>query len=86
MSYYSKKRIVRALAETGFRVEQIDRIKFVSLYEAFYRMSAGGFLRSAPRRFVISLSPISRRLGFFRDLEIVEVKVADSERRSSAVA
>jgi len=71
LSYFDASCIRATLEQIGFEVVRLRRIKFVSVFDTSERMDGSGLLRKMVRSAVAATSPVSRRIGFHRDLEII---------------
>lgn len=71
LSYFDANCIRRTLVDIGFEIVQLRRIKFTSLYDSVERMNKSGVLRRAVSAATKLTSPVTRRIGFYRDLEII---------------
>ncbi len=71
LSYFSGKCIRAALSEIGFSIDHFKRTKFVSLHDSFERMNRNGVSRKILFGLSCLLKPLTSRLGFHRDLEII---------------
>ena len=71
LSYFGARCIQRTLSGVGFSIERFRRTKFVSLHDSFEQMSRDGVVRKIVFGLSRVLAPVTRRLGFHRDVEIV---------------
>lgn len=71
LSYFDASCIRTTLEDVGFEVVRLRRIKFISLQDSVERMDSSGILRKAVRIACAVASPLTRRIGFHRDLEII---------------
>ncbi len=81
VSYFDAKCIEKTLTDVGFEILQLKRRKFVSLYDKVNHIGNGGILRRCISSLVALGKPVTRLLGFRRDLEIIvrrPQKVAES--------
>ncbi len=71
VSYFDRRCIRETLNKIGFELTSIRRTKFISIAYSFARMDGGSTHRKLIMRVSEMLSPITSRLGFHRDLEII---------------
>ena len=71
LSYFDAECIRKTLADIGFDVVSLRKIKFISLHDSVGRMNNSGLLRRVVGAATKLASPVTRRIGFHRDLEII---------------
>lgn len=71
LSYFDAACIRQTLESVGFEVVRLKRIKFVSAYDSVARMDRGGLLRKTVHLASSLMAPVTQRIGFHRDLEII---------------
>ncbi|MEQ9411642.1 MAG: class I SAM-dependent methyltransferase [Fuerstiella sp.] len=86
LSYFDADCIRRTLQNVGFEVVRLRRIKFISVYDAVARMSHAGPLRRTVGLAAKLTGPLSRRIGFHRDLEIIARRPGRTAQRESRAA
>lgn len=79
LSYFDANCIRSTLESVGFEVVRLRRIKFISLRDTTERMDSGGVLRRVVRMSSAVASPLTRRIGFHRDLEIIAKRPQDGQ-------
>lgn len=77
LSYFDARCIRATLEQVGFEVVRLRRIKFISVHDTAERMNNSGPLRKLVRLAATATSPVSRRVGFHRDLEIIARRPVD---------
>lgn len=83
LSYFDADCIRKTLVDAGFEVVRLRRIKFISLHDSVGRMNNSGLLRRLVGVATKLTSPVTRRIGFHRDLEII---VQRPRRRAAQAA
>lgn len=71
VSYFDKNCISKTLSKVGFDLILIRRIKFISIAQTFSRMDEGDSFRKLISKVSKIFNPVTSRLGFYRDLEII---------------
>lgn len=71
LSYFDAACIRQTLERVGFEVVRLKRIKFVSVLDSVARMDQQSLTRKSVHALTQLASPITRRVGFHRDLEII---------------
>lgn len=71
LSYFDAGCIRKTLVDIGFEIVRFRRIKFISLHDSVLRMNNSGLLRRMVYLAARLTKPVTRRVGFHRDLEII---------------
>ena len=71
VSYFDADCIRRTVSDVGFEVVRLRRRKFISLYDSAERISTGGLVRRMLGAATSLSAPVTRRIGFHRDLELI---------------
>lgn len=71
LSYFNTDCIRNTLVDIGFEVVRLRRMKFISLYDTVGRVKVSGLFRRTLGAAIKLTSPVSRRIGIHRDLEII---------------
>ncbi len=71
VSYFTKSCIAETLNKIGYDLISIRRTKFISIAHTFANMDGGSTHRKLIAKISEALSPVTSRLGFHRDLEII---------------
>lgn len=76
LSYFSAHCIRQTLENIGFDVVRLRRRKFISLFDSAERIRSGGAVRRLAGAIASLAAPVTRRIGFHRDLEIIAQRPA----------
>jgi len=71
LSYFDANCIRNTLTDVGFDIVRLRRIKFISLHDSVTKMDHSGLLRRLVGTATELTGPLTRRIGFHRDLEII---------------
>ena len=77
LSYFDARCIRNTLEGIGFEVVSLKRTKFISVRDTVERMDGSGVLRKAIRLAAAMSGPVTSRIGFHRDLEIIAKRPAE---------
>lgn len=83
LSYFDADCIRKTLVDVGFEIVSLQRIKFISLHDNSQRIGNGGRIRQIAGRIAKLAAPVTRRIGFHRDLEII---IRRPHQKSAAAA